>query len=176
MLWSIDFAVYANFLMLCFEIEHHRRSAWEQVIGLIPCLAALCHVASFWVNTKKNNHHRALSSFCKLLGTMVGRQFLEKEGERWAIWLILWWFPSPLHFVDGSWPWFCLDCSTGIGLLAILSCIHIALAGDTFHTTFLVSNILRTTFIHIFKLVGRLLENFWENASIGTSKYFFTEN
>ena len=174
MLWSIDFAVYANFLMLCFEIEHHRRSAWELVRFLVWLPS--CHAASFWVHTKMNNHHRALSSFCKLLGTMVRRPFLEKEGERWAIWLVLWWFLSPLHFVDGSWPWFCLDCNTGIGLLAILSCIHIPLAGDTLHTTLAVSNILRTTFIHIFKLVGRLLGKFWENSSIGTSKYFFAEN
>lgn len=173
MLWSIDFAVYASFLMLCFEIEGAPGN--KSLVWFLVWLP-LCHAASFWVHTKMNNHHRALSSFCKLLGTMVRRQFLEKEGERWAIWLVLWWFLSPLHFVDGSWPWFCLDCNTGIGLLAILSCIHIPLAGDTLHTTLAVSNILRTTFIHIFKLVGRLLGKFWENASIGTSKYFFAEN
>ena len=48
---------------------------------------------------------------------------------------------------------------SGIGLLAVLSCIHIPLAGDTLHTTLAVSNISRTIFIHVFKLVGRLLGN-----------------
>ena len=77
---------------------------------------------------------------------------------------------------DSAWIVTLARACTGIGLLAILSCIHIPLAGDTLHTTLAVSNILRTTFIHIFKLVGRLLGKFWENVSIGTSKYFFAGN
>ena len=157
MLWSIDVALYASVLMLCFEIEGAPGN--KSLVRFLVWLP-LCHAAPVWVHTKMNNHHRALSILCKCwIPWWEGNSWKRKVKDEPSDWFFAdFWVPCILLMgLDGSWPWFCSACNTGIGLLAILSCIHITLAGETLHTTLPVSNILRTTFIHIFKLVGRQL-------------------